>query len=165
VTPCRSLGCAALLVANLSLSTAVAAFEVDGFRSGMPIEDAIKIAKQKGFAYSATPSRGLDNYVYGSTNGGPGLGYANDKLCILGRFNSGDMHRFVELLNQRLSLLGPATYEVHEEIMDNGDKFSQLAAKWRRGNDYAHVIISKVGKRPDDISDQYRDLAICPEKP
>src|SRR5271166_682821 len=41
-----------LVVASLSLSTAVAAFEIDGFRSGMPIEDAIKIAKQKGFAYN-----------------------------------------------------------------------------------------------------------------
>jgi len=154
-----------LVAASLCLSTTVAAFEVDGLRSGMPIEDALKVAKQKGFTYNATPSRGLDNYVYASTNGGPGLGYANDKLCILGRFTAGgDIHRFVELVNQRIALFGPATYEADEEKMGNGNKLSQLAAKWRRGNDYTHVIISKVGKGADNISDQYRDLAICPEK-
>jgi hypothetical protein len=159
----RILGALAI-AASLALPTAGAAFEVDGFRSGMPIADALEVAKQKGFTYNASPSRGLDNSVYRSTNGGPGLGYVDDKLCILGRFGSGDLHRFAELVKQREALFGPATYEVHEELMGNGNKLSQLAAKWRQGNDRTHVIISKVGRGSDNISDQYRDLAICPEK-
>jgi hypothetical protein len=140
-----------MVVASLNVVSAAQAFEVEGFRSGMPIEDALKLARQKGYTYKE-PSRGRDNSVYGSTNGGPGLGYANDKLCILGRFSPGDMHRFVELLNQRISVFGPATYEVHEEIMGNGNKFSQLAAKWRMGSDHTHVIIGKIGRAQENIS-------------
>ena len=74
------------------------------------------------------------------------------------------MHRFAELVNQRISVHGPATYSIYEEIMGTGDKFTQLAAKWHLGSDYTHVIISKIGGTQENISDQYRDLNICPDK-
>jgi hypothetical protein len=150
------------VVVSLCVAGAAQAFEADGFRSGMPIEDALKLAREKGYAYKE-PGRGFSHMSYGSTNGGPGLGYAEGKLCTLGGFGVGDLHRFVELVNQRASLSGPPTYTVHEEIMGNGNKFSQLAAKWRIKSDYMHVIIGKVGTARDTISYQYRDLAICPE--
>lgn len=142
---------------------AVHAFEVDGFRSGMPIEDALKLAREKGFAYKDQPSSGLDYTGYSSTNGGPSLVYADGKLCILGHYGNGDMHRFVELVNQRTSLFGPPAYTIHEEFIGQ-KKFSQIAAKWLIKSDYTHVIIDKIGAGPETISDQYRDLTICPEK-
>lgn len=156
---------ASLVAVGLSLCAAGAAqaFEVDGFRSGMPIEEALTLAREKGYTYNE-PARGLDHMSYGSTNGGPGLGYAENKLCTLGRFGRGDMHRFVELLNQRMSLFGPPAYTITQEIMGNGNTLSQIAAKWHVKSDYMHVIIGKIGTAQETISYQYRDLEICPDR-
>ncbi|MFI5016256.1 MAG: hypothetical protein ACHQAY_28310 [Hyphomicrobiales bacterium] len=148
-------------ILSLGLVDGALAFEVDGFVSGMPIEDALKLARQRGFAYKDA-AKGISFMSYGSTNGGPGLGFTQGKLCSLGHFDAGDVHRFVELVNQRASIFGVPTYTLHQEIMGTGKSFSQIAAKWRSNSDQIHVIIDKIGSAQETISWQYKDTALCP---
>jgi hypothetical protein len=153
-----------IVASVVGLAVPCHAFELNGLRSGMPIADALKVAEQLGFAYGeAKEGTPYTRYwTYASTNGGPTLGFLQDKFCLFGHYGAGDLHQFTQLASERMSVMGAPTYAIHHEIMGNGKIFSEIAAKWQTGSDYAHVIITQVGSGSEAISLQLRDTALCP---
>ena len=81
--------------------------EIDGFRLGMTMEQAMKVAAERGYSFGkAIPSSDPNWTSYFLSNGGPAISFCGNMLSAMTKTSDSDLHEFTHLLEQWTKSLG-----------------------------------------------------------
>ena len=109
--------------------------EIDGFRLGMTMEQAVKVAAERGYSLGKAGHSSDPNWTsYFLSNGGPAISFCGNTLSAITKTSDSDLHEFTHLLEQRTKSLGAPDRMTASQSYSQGKPLSYLDYRWVQEN-------------------------------
>lgn len=138
-----------------ALPTMATANEVDGFRLGMTMEQAVKVAAERGYSFSKVPSSDANWTSYALVQGGPIITFCGNVLSSMSKSSVSNLHEFANLLERWTTSLGAPDETAASQKFVEGAPFSNLGYKWVQENVRPSLSFFQVGTRNPQMSYGY----------
>ncbi len=123
------------------------AFEVDGLRSGMSIQEASSFLVSRSFAYSSS----LDGRVLYSNRMGSSVVFCDEKLTMIQHDVSGGFHAFVRSVEERKHKRGKPDIVISHKESEIGE-ISEIAAMWQLKTHREKIFMVAISRQDAQIS-------------
>lgn len=109
--------------------------EIDGFRLGMTIEQAMKMAGEKGYSFGKAIPGGFPNWTsYSLAQDGPALSFCGSVLTSIIKTSDSNLHEFAHVLEGWTKSLGGPDQTGASQTFAQGNPLSDLRYTWIREN-------------------------------
>lgn len=140
-------------------SAGAAANEIEGFRLGMSLDAARRLAAEKGYSFS-NPVPSSPRWVsYMLMKEGPSISFCDGTLSAVTRQHSSNLHETAASLKEWQDRLGEPAQSTHQTYIQ-GTQYSNVSFRWSgQDNIRREVGISQFGQAGLQLSFSYSYIA------
>ncbi len=149
----RHFVCAAAFVA--AAPTLVTGNEIDGFRLGMTMEQAMKMAAERNYSFGKAVARGTNWTAWQLEKDGPAITFCSNELVGVVKTTDSNLHQLAHTLERWTKSLG-APETVASQTFEQGVPYSSLNYGWvMQGNVKFSLNFHQLGTANARISYGY----------
>jgi hypothetical protein len=129
--------------------------EIDGFRLGMTMEQAMKVAGERGYSFGKAIARSPNWTAYALSNDGPSISFCGNVLSSISKTSDSNLHEFTHLVEQRTKSLGAPDGTTASQSYSQGKPLSSLNYWWVQENVEPSLSLFQWGRRIPRMSYGY----------
>ena len=139
-TGAKVLGGFFCIVILIALPIGAFAYEIEGFRLGMSIEQVKRMAAEKHYSFKDASGDNDGNWKsYLMMKDGPSISLCGETLSAVGKTYTSNLHEFTDLVSKWTKSLGnPETNTT--QLYAEGVQFSSIEFKWAGGDNVRRTI-------------------------
>jgi hypothetical protein len=149
----RQIFCAAAFVA--AFSTMGVGNEIDGFRLGMTMEQAMKVSSERGYSFGKAIAGSPNWTAYALSNDGPSISFCGNVLSAVSKTTDSNLHEFTHLVEHRTKSLGAPDGTTASQSYSQGKPLSSLNYWWVQENVEPSLSLFQWGRRTPRMSYGY----------